>query len=152
MFICVCLHRDWFCGLTWWKVYIDIEEFWNAHLLVTEFDCPEVTLCDWQDIKSQLLTSWAVTDGDCNVVFCQRFDRSREEESKDKWFLIQADLYLNIGWWLFCACYTVLVFVTMENVTLLRVRMLKHSFSVPVLEHQTGSQNAISYYDLQPPN
>ena len=24
-----------------------------------EFDCPEATLCGWQDVKSQILTSWA---------------------------------------------------------------------------------------------
>ena len=27
------------------------EEFWNVHLLMIEFRCPEVTLYDWQDVK-----------------------------------------------------------------------------------------------------
>ena len=34
--------------------YID-EMFLSVHLLMTEFDCPEVTLCGLQDIKIQLL-------------------------------------------------------------------------------------------------
>ena len=35
------------------------EEFWDVNLLMTltEFDCPAVTLCGWQDIKIQL-TLW----------------------------------------------------------------------------------------------
>ena len=32
------------------------EEFWNVYLLITKFDCPEVTLCGWRDVKIQLLT------------------------------------------------------------------------------------------------
>ena len=48
--------KIWFCGLTWEKVYW-WEEFWNASLLVTEFDRPGVTLCGWHDIKIQLLTT-----------------------------------------------------------------------------------------------
>ena len=31
------------------------EEFRHVYLLMTKFDCPEVTLCGWQDIKIQLL-------------------------------------------------------------------------------------------------
>ena len=27
------------------------EQFWNAYLLMTEFEHPEVTPCGWQDIK-----------------------------------------------------------------------------------------------------
>ena len=48
-----CLCRDLFCGLTWENIY---EMFLSVHLLMTEFDCPEVTLCSWQDVKIQLLT------------------------------------------------------------------------------------------------
>ena len=54
VFLFWCLYRDWFCGLTWQKVYI-WQEFWNMRWLTTEFDCPEVTLCSWQDSKIQLL-------------------------------------------------------------------------------------------------
>ena len=32
-------------------------EFWNVHLLMTEFDCPEVTLCGWQVVKIQSVTN-----------------------------------------------------------------------------------------------
>ena len=32
--------------------------FWNVHLLVTEFDCSEVNLCGWEDVKIQLLTNF----------------------------------------------------------------------------------------------
>ena len=33
-------------------------EFWNVNLLiVTDFGCPEVNLCGWQDLKIQLLTN-----------------------------------------------------------------------------------------------
>jgi len=46
----------WLCRLTWGRVYA-WEEFWNVHLLMTEFDCTEVTLCGWQDIIMQLLTN-----------------------------------------------------------------------------------------------
>ena len=38
-----CLHRDWFCGLNLEKVYTWVE-FWNVNLLMTDSDCPEVTL------------------------------------------------------------------------------------------------------------
>ena len=33
------------------KGFIFWEEFWNVRLLMTEFDCPEVTLCSWRDVK-----------------------------------------------------------------------------------------------------
>ena len=53
----LCLRIDWFCRLTWLRVDIYI---WKKSLemcicLWPEFDCPEVTLCVWQDIKIQLL-------------------------------------------------------------------------------------------------
>ena len=36
--VCVfCLCRDWFCGLTWERVYIIWEEFWNVQLLIGKF-------------------------------------------------------------------------------------------------------------------
>ena len=42
---CICAGVD-FVDFTWEKVYFSIwKEFWNLHLLMTEFDCPEVTLC-----------------------------------------------------------------------------------------------------------
>ena len=53
LFFCFC--KDWFCGLTW-KIYIYIAEVLNcASAFMTESDCPEVTLCGWQDIKIQFL-------------------------------------------------------------------------------------------------
>ena len=55
-----CLCRDWSCGLTAERVFL-WEEFWNVHLLMLEFDCPEVTLCGWQNIQIQLLTTFGVT-------------------------------------------------------------------------------------------
>ena len=57
VYVCfvLCLHGDWLCGLTWGKFYV-WEEIWNVNLLMTEFDCPEVILCGWQDVKIQLLT------------------------------------------------------------------------------------------------
>ena len=45
-----CLCRDWFCGLSW-KITCVWEECWNVHFYTTKFDCPEVTMCTWQDIK-----------------------------------------------------------------------------------------------------
>ena len=58
MYVCLVwfVLRDWFCGLTWERVYI-WEEFWNVNLLMTEIDCPEVTQCGWQGIKIQLLSN-----------------------------------------------------------------------------------------------
>ena len=53
----LCLHKDWFYRLTWQKIYM-WDVFWNVHLLMTEFDSPEETLCGWQDVKIQLLTCW----------------------------------------------------------------------------------------------
>ena len=43
-----------FCRLTWQRVDM-WEEFRNVYVLMTWVDCPEVTLCDWKDIKIQLL-------------------------------------------------------------------------------------------------
>ena len=48
-------------GLVLWtemmkKVCVwDQKEFSNVHLLMTAFDCPEVTLCSGQDVKIQVL-------------------------------------------------------------------------------------------------
>ena len=39
----------------WENVYV--WEFWDVHLLMTEFDCPEVTFCCWEDVKIQLLAN-----------------------------------------------------------------------------------------------
>ena len=50
----LCLCRNWLCGLAWKKTCI-CEKFSNVHLLMTEFNCPEVTLCSWKDVKIQLL-------------------------------------------------------------------------------------------------
>ena len=38
----LCLCRDWFCGLTWERVYYIYERFLSVLLRITEFDCPEV--------------------------------------------------------------------------------------------------------------
>ena len=51
-----CLHIvtgfvDW---LGKWFIW---DEFWNVNRLMTESDCPEGTLCDWLDVKIQLLTN-----------------------------------------------------------------------------------------------
>ena len=67
------LHVIWFLfvvvvDLTWKRAYI-WEEFWNVHLRMTEFDCPEVTLPSWQDVKIQLLSEPQV------VVLCLRHTR-----------------------------------------------------------------------------
>ena len=62
IYICFvsCLCRDLFCGLTWERVdiYIYGKSFWIVHLLLTEFDRPEVTLCGWQDVQIKWLTHW----------------------------------------------------------------------------------------------
>ena len=34
--------------------FISLRKFWNMNLRRTKFDCPEVTLCGWQDVKIQL--------------------------------------------------------------------------------------------------
>ena len=45
------------------------------HLLRVEFDCPEVTLCGWQDVKIQLLTTstlyerWDAVHISCIITF-----------------------------------------------------------------------------------
>ena len=42
----------------WYLSYISIDgEFWSGCLLITEIDCPEVTLHRWHDVKIQLLTT-----------------------------------------------------------------------------------------------
>ena len=55
----------------WETVYV--WEFWNVHLLTTEFDCPEVTLCGWQDVKVQLLITFFVVVAELKIsfLFCQ---------------------------------------------------------------------------------
>ena len=53
-----CLQSDWFCILTRQRVdtYIIREKRLEMFIcLWPEFDCPEVTLYGWQDIKTQLL-------------------------------------------------------------------------------------------------
>ena len=52
--------------LTQERVYI-WENFWNAHSIRTEPDHHEVTLCDLQDIKTQLLT-WPLTSMEDNEI------------------------------------------------------------------------------------
>ena len=49
----------------WLVLWIDLTEVYNYQkglemciCLWPEFDCPEVTLCGWQDIKIQLLTNY----------------------------------------------------------------------------------------------
>ena len=53
----LCLWSDWFCRLTWQRVdnYICEKSLEMCSCLWPEFDCPEATLCGWQDIKIQLL-------------------------------------------------------------------------------------------------
>ena len=52
----LCLWSDWFCRLTWQRVDTYNEKSLEmCFCLWPEFDCPEVTLCGWQDIKIQLL-------------------------------------------------------------------------------------------------
>ena len=53
--IVLCLCTDWCYGLTWERGHI-YERFWSVCLIMMEFDCPEVTLCGWQDVKLQLLS------------------------------------------------------------------------------------------------
>ena len=52
---CTYLQSDWFCGLTWQRVYTYEKSFKMCICLWPEFDSPEVTLCGWQDIKIHLL-------------------------------------------------------------------------------------------------
>ena len=51
----LCLWSDWFCRLTWQGWYICEKSLEMCICLWPEFDCPDVTLCGWQDIKIQLL-------------------------------------------------------------------------------------------------
>ena len=87
VYVCfvLCLCRDWFCGLIWKRVYIDV--FWERvymsfekgyiyvekgviyiYVIMTEFDRPEVvSLCDWQDVKIHLIIN-SVTSRSADVV------------------------------------------------------------------------------------
>ena len=47
----LCLRSDWFCGLTCHSVYICENSFEMYICLWPEFDCPDVSLCGWQEIK-----------------------------------------------------------------------------------------------------
>ena len=60
VYFVLCLQSDWFYGLTWPGVYINLYEksFEMCICSWPEFDCPEVTLHAWQDIKIQLLTDY----------------------------------------------------------------------------------------------
>ena len=59
---CLCMHvlclwRDWFCRLTWQKGDNVCEKNLETYIrLRPECDCPEVTLCGWQDIKMSDIT------------------------------------------------------------------------------------------------
>ena len=52
VYVCMVLYlrRDWFCVLIGEKAFV-WEEFCHVHLLMTEFDCPEVNVCGWQGVK-----------------------------------------------------------------------------------------------------
>ena len=58
---CFVMARTW--TLVWaivdWleKRFMHGKSFWIVNLLVTQLDCPEVTLCGWQDVRIQLLTN-----------------------------------------------------------------------------------------------
>ena len=47
-FVCVWIDL---VDLTPVKRVYEKEEFWNVHSLMTESDCPEMSLCGWQDVK-----------------------------------------------------------------------------------------------------
>ena len=93
VYVCfvLCLCRDWFCGLIWKRVDIDV--FWERvymsfekgcyiyicwergyiYVIMTEFDRPEVvTLCGWQDVKIHLIITHQqkCRCGSC-VVYCR---------------------------------------------------------------------------------
>ena len=51
----LCLQSDWFCRLIWQRVDICEKSLEMCTCLCPEFDCHEVTLCGWHDIKIQLL-------------------------------------------------------------------------------------------------
>ena len=39
------------------KCLMSWTEFWKVHLLMTEFGCPELTLCGWQHVKKHFRTN-----------------------------------------------------------------------------------------------
>ena len=53
MFVYALFYISWHMTRLWFYI---CEEFWNVYLLITEFDCPDMTMCIWQDIKIELLT------------------------------------------------------------------------------------------------
>ena len=44
-------------GIGVWAVLGMGVRFWSVCLLMTKFDCPEMTLCSWQDVKIQKLNT-----------------------------------------------------------------------------------------------
>ena len=66
---CLCKYVSFYVcvgtGSTDWleKRFDRWEEFRNGSLLMAEFDCPEVTLCNWQDVQIQLLTPIPSSEG-----------------------------------------------------------------------------------------
>ena len=67
MFVLVCFV---FIFAKWLILWIDLtngllyeKRFEMCNCLWPEFDCPEVTLCGWQDVKIQLLTNYPSGSG-----------------------------------------------------------------------------------------
>ena len=104
-----------FLDLTWGRVYL--WDCWNVHLLMTEFDCPEVTMCSvcWQDIKIWLLsnvrTRWIGNFLLCyiqrDVYLCIQEDlkaaawvQGMEMHAKHDHFWTAISLFLLILFWL----------------------------------------------------
>ena len=66
------LHRDWYCDLL--KGLYSQKKFWNMHLLMTEFDRPEVTPCGRQDVEIYELTT-SVCVLIIQIVYCHEKER-----------------------------------------------------------------------------
>ena len=59
-----------------------LQEFWNGHLFMMEFDCPEVTLCDWQDINIQLIIMEICKRPTCrNILTAQGMHTSKNSDT-----------------------------------------------------------------------
>ena len=75
------------------RIGINTQEKSYVHLLRTEFDHPEVTLCGWQDIKIQLLTYSEEAEQNTQYILQDHDELLRE----DIWPII-APLHEKLYW------------------------------------------------------
>ena len=89
-----CLWSDWYCGVTW-QSEKSLEMF---ICLWPQFDCPEVTMCGWQDIKIQLLLLLLYLIITINRFYVVLFSALEQTHCACMWFYMSEQLFIVRFW------------------------------------------------------